>query len=115
MAVTAALAFVATQDLTASRAWWENLLGREPDRVPMPSDVEWAFNGGSGIQLVDDARRAGSSSVTLVVDDVDAELAAVAERGIAVPAAQTTPSGQFRIAILDDPDGNTVMFAQDLT
>lgn len=104
---------VSASDLTISRRWWTQLLGREPDAVPMPSDVEWHFAGG-GIQLVDDSEHAGHSSVTVGVDDVDAELAAIAKRGLEVPEAQTVPSGQFRIALFNDPDGNTVVLGQIL-
>lgn len=115
MAVSTALAVIAARDLEASRSWWETLLGRAADRIPMPTDVEWAFPAGGGLQLIDDAEHAGSSSVTLVVDDVDAELIAISSRGIDVPEAQTTSGDQFRIAILRDPDANTVVIAQDLT
>lgn len=116
MAIRNAFAVVATADLDRARDWWVRLLGRQPDRVPMPSDVEWDLPDGGVLQLVDDAERAGSSSVTLAVDDVDAELSAVATRGIdGVPAAETVPSGQFRLAMLADPDGNQVVVVQQLT
>ncbi|GMA31025.1 VOC family protein [Litorihabitans aurantiacus] len=115
MAVRTALAVVPSSDLERSRAWWVALLGREPDRVPMPTDLEWSFPDGGGLQLVDDGERAGSGGVTLGVEDVDAELAEIAGRGLEVPDAATVPSGQFRIAMLQDPDGNGVVLAQDLT
>ncbi len=113
MAVTTAFAVVPSVDLAAARAWWTQLLGREPDRVPMPSDLEWLFPAGGGLQLVEDAEHAGAGSVTLGVADVDAELAEAAGRGLEVPDAHTVPSGQFRIAMLRDPDGNNVVVAQE--
>lgn len=64
MPVTNVLDGVASSDLARSRAWWSQLLGREPDVTPMPSDLEWHFNG-DGIQLLDDSEHAGHSSVTL--------------------------------------------------
>lgn len=115
MTVTSALAVVPSRDLQAARRWWIQLLGRDADRVPMPSDLEWHFAQGGGLQVVDDAERAGAGSVTLGVDDVDAELAAARSRGLDVPRAETVPSGQFRMALLHDRDGNTVVLAQDLT
>ncbi len=36
-----------------------------------------------------------------------------ARRGVEVPQAQTVPSGQLWIAMLTDPDGNTVALAQE--
>ncbi|WP_313566821.1 VOC family protein [Mobilicoccus sp.] len=114
MPVITVFAVAPSSDLPRSRVWWTRLLGREPDRVPMPSDVEWHFPGGGGLQLVDDAAHAGAGSVTLGVDDIEGELAAIRGRGLEVPDAQTVPSGQFRIAMLNDPDGNTVVLAQTL-
>lgn len=114
MAVRTVLAVVPSAGLATARTWWTQLLGREPDRVPMPGDIEWVFASGGGLQLVDDAGHAGAGSVTLGVDDVDAELVEVAGRGLEVPAAQTVATGQFRLAMLEDPDGNTVVLAQTL-
>jgi hypothetical protein len=45
----------------------------------MPSDIEWHFASG-GLQLVDDSEHAGAGSVTLRVDDFDADLAAIGNR-----------------------------------
>lgn len=115
MSVTTVLAVIPTTDRAAARPWWTALLRREPDQVPMPGDLEWYFPDGGGLQVVDDAEHAGSGQVTLGVDDVDAELAAATERGLDVPDAQTVPSGQFRIAMLTDPDGNGVVLAQGLS
>jgi predicted enzyme related to lactoylglutathione lyase len=113
MTVTIVYAVIPASDLDTARVWWTRLLGREPDRVPMPSDVEWVFPSG-GLQLISDADHAGAGTVTLGVDDVDAELVDIAGRGVDVPQAQTVPSGQFRIATLHDTDGNTVVLAQAL-
>lgn len=43
MPVITVFAVAPSSDLPRSRVWWTRLLGREPDRVPMPSDVEWHF------------------------------------------------------------------------
>lgn len=115
MAVKTAFAVVPSADLVSARAWWTRLLGREPDRVPMPNDIEWLFPAGGGMQLVDDAEHAGAGSVTLGSDDIDGELVEIAGRGLEVPPAQTVPTGQFRLAMMQDPDGNTVVLAQELS
>lgn len=112
MTVTTVYAVIPAADLGRARAWWTALLGREPDRVPMPTDLEWHCASG-GLQVIEDAGHAGAGTVTLGVEDVDAELADIAARGLDVPQAQTVPSGQFRIATLHDPDGNTVVLAQE--
>ncbi|MTD14885.1 hypothetical protein GIS00_13140 [Nakamurella sp. YIM 132087] len=66
------------------------------------------------MQVVDDAEHAGAGSVTLGSDDVDGDVTGARDRGIEIPDPVTVPSGQFRIAQLTDPDGNTVVLAQDL-
>lgn len=114
MSVTRIMANVPSADIDVARTWWTRLLGREPDAVPMPSDLEWHFPAGI-VQVIEDPGRAGSGGVTLGTDDIDADLRDAAERGVDVPAAETVPSGQFRIALLHDPDGNSVVLAQDLT
>ncbi|WP_030484481.1 VOC family protein [Nocardioides aequoreus] len=114
MTVTTVLAAIPSSDLDVSRPWWSTLLGREPDLVPMPTDLEWHVPEGGGLQLIEDAERAGSGSVTLVVDDVGAEVDAARGRGLDVPHAQTVPSGQFRLSVLADPDGNRVVLAESL-
>lgn len=113
MTITNVYAVIPTADIDAATAWWATLLGRAPDRIPMPTDAEWFFASG-GLQVVADAEHAGAGTITLGVDDVDAELRSIAERGVDVPQAETVPSGQFRIATLHDPDGNTIVFAQEL-
>jgi hypothetical protein len=47
------------------------------------------------------------------VDDVDAHVAGLAGRGISAEAFDTS-SGQFRLATIQDPAGNTIKLAQDI-
>jgi len=61
MPVTNVLAVIPAADLSLGRPWWTQLLGREPDRVPMPSDVGWHFCSGAW-QLVEDSERAGPAA-----------------------------------------------------
>lgn len=110
MSITNSLAGVAVTDLAAALAWYERLLGRAADARPMPELAEWRFDQGGWVQLFADSKRAGSGSVTLVVDDLDAQLRALAEEKIIV--GETKSSALVRIAIVHDPDGNQIVFAQ---
>jgi hypothetical protein len=65
------------------------------------------------MQVFEDGGRAGRSSVTLVEDDLDARLADLAAKSIAVESAST--SEMAKVAILRDPDGNLVVFAEALS
>lgn len=56
---------------------------------------------------------AGTTNLTITVDDVDAHIADLADRGISAEALDT-PSGQFRLATIADPAGNAITLAQDI-
>jgi predicted enzyme related to lactoylglutathione lyase len=62
----------------------------------------------------DDADRAGSSTMTLVVSSLDEALAALEAKGIPVGPIQGTP-GFVKAATVTDPEGNRITFAEDLT
>ncbi len=109
MHFTNALAGIAVSDITKATKWYTEFLGRDPDRVPMSSDVEWDFPGGATLQVFDDKRRAGHSSLTLVPDDFKNEVERLANLG---HRPSDSKSGKFEIAIFADPDGNRLVLAQ---
>lgn len=112
MAIDNVLAGVAVTAIDASAQWYEKLLGR-PRGKPMPELVEWKFTGGGGLQLFVDPGRAGQSSVTLVVSDLDACLARLTKKGLTTVQRRTSKTALT--ALLRDPDGNQVQLAQTLS
>jgi catechol 2,3-dioxygenase-like lactoylglutathione lyase family enzyme len=112
MAVINALAGVAVKDLAAAIDWYSRLLDQPPATRPMEGLAEWAFRDGGWMQVFEDGSRAGRCSITLVEDNLDARLADLAAKGIAVESAST--SEMAKVAILRDPDGNLVVFAEPL-
>jgi len=112
MAVTNVLAGVAVRDLAGAIDWYGRLLGRGPDTQPMEGLAEWSFRDGGWMQVFEDEGRAGRSSVTLVEDDLDGRLADLAAKAIEVMS--TSESDMVKVAIVRDPDGNLVVFAQAL-
>lgn len=112
MAVTNALAGVAVKELAGAIDWYSRLLDRQPDTQPMEGLAEWAFRDGGWMQVFEDEARAGRSSITLVEDDLDARLADLAAKDIAVQS--TSESENLKVALVRDPDGNLVVFAQAL-
>lgn len=113
MVIRNALAGVAARDADASISWYGRLLGRPPDSAPMPQVAEWRFEGGGWLQVFSDPTRAGSSSVTLAVSDLDAALLELAELG--VEAFDITHSEIVRTATVRDPDGNRLVYAEALS
>ncbi len=65
--------------------------------------------GDWSVYVVEHADGAGNSVVTLFVDDLDAEVAAVAARGLE-PDERLTYSNGVRKALYRDPDGNELGF-----
>src|SRR5918998_441836 len=114
VAIDKVLADVAVADFASALTWYERLLGRPADAAPMEGLAEWHLAEGGGIQVSDDADRAGSSNVTLVVSSLDEQLAALEAEGIPVGPIQGT-SGLVKATTVTDPEGNEITFAEDLT
>jgi predicted enzyme related to lactoylglutathione lyase len=90
--------------------WYERLMGRAPDILPMDGEAMWNATDTGSIYLVADAARAGGGTVTVAVSDLDALLADLAGRGIEPAALETLPAG--RKATVIDPEGNWIAFVQ---
>jgi hypothetical protein len=108
MSIRNALAGVAVRDLGASLQWYEHLLDDTAFR-PMKEVGEFHFERGGSLQVFEDTRRAGASSVTLAVSDLDEQLDDLKKKGI--PTDQVTRTDQVSTAIIQDPDGNQIVFA----
>ena len=110
MTIKNALAGVAVRDLDVAIPWYERLLDRGPDARPMKEVAEWEFREGGWMQVFQDARRAGSSSVTLVENDLDVRLVDLKAKGITIDSSSS--SDDVKTAIISDPDGNQIVFAE---
>jgi catechol 2,3-dioxygenase-like lactoylglutathione lyase family enzyme len=109
MAIDNVLAGVAVRDLDAAARWYEQLLGHAGHR-PMKEVAEWRLPRGGCLQVFADAGRAGKSSVTLVVGNMEEQLARL--EALQVPIGKTTTTEAVKTAIVSDPDGNQVVFAE---
>jgi hypothetical protein len=112
MPITRVLAAVAVADIDSARSWYNRLLGRPPDAVPMDSLAEWHFPQNGMIQLVEDVERGGRSLLTLVVDDLKRELVALRNRGLEPGAMDDTTSDKVMFATVMDPDGNVITLVE---
>ena len=111
MGITTITTVLNVADHDVGVVWYSDLFGREPDRRPMESSAEWQLTETSAVMVYADAERAGGGSLIVGVADLDAQAAELYEREI-VLEPYTVPSGQFRLAELADPSGNTVTFAE---
>jgi predicted enzyme related to lactoylglutathione lyase len=111
MAITYVFAGIATGDYAVALPWYERLFGRPPDMLPQDEEAAWQLTDTGWIYLVGDPDRARKALLTLLVDNLDEHLAALAERGLA-PDESETLSNAGRKAAFVDPEGNKIIFAQ---
>ena len=91
MSIKHVLAVVPVSDLQASSRWYEALFGRPADNNPMPTLAEWQVVPGGWVQVFTDAERAGSGLLNFAVDDLEAHVADLRQRGLE-PGDFTAPT-----------------------
>jgi len=96
-------------DYQRSLAWYERLLGSPPSFFPHETEAVWELAEHRFLYIVERPGRAGYAVQTLVVDDLDARVAAIAGRGIE-PAERETYSNGVRKVTYRDPDENEIGF-----
>ena len=107
MEIDVLFARVPVSDFKAAKAWYERFFARVADVVAHDEEMMWRVIDGGWLYIVRDAERAGKGVVAMAVPDIEAAVAALAERGIA--AAPPTPEGEAgRKSRVYDPDGNSV-------
>ena len=84
------------RDLQAARPWYERLFG-EPSFFPNATEAVWTLAEDRSV-YVEEHAGAGSSVVTLFLDDLDAQVAAAAARGLE-PDERLTYSNGVRKAL----------------
>ena len=109
MSMQNVMAALAVSDIEAASAWFTKLLGRGPTEMPMPGLLEWEFPGGGWLQVYEKQDRAGQGSVTIIEDDLETRVASLQTAHIRIDTEKVSETTS--IAIVQDPDGNRVVFA----
>lgn len=111
----ALFAGVPVAELRPAIAWYERLLGRPPDFYPHEGEAVWQLAETGWIYVVrDPARASGRGLITVLVEDLEAQVAELAERGLATEPIETVP-GKVRRARIEDPEGNMITFGEPLS
>ena len=110
MSIDNALASVAVKNLEAAVAWYEQLLGRPADSMPMPEVAEWKFRRGGWLQVYQLPERAGSGSFTLAVSSIEEIVAQIEKLGI--DCSQRKSGEKVKTLMITDLDGNHIAFAE---
>lgn len=91
----------------ASLDWYTRLFGSPPAFFPNDREAVWALAEHRWLYIIVDQGRAGGAIQTVMCDDLDAVLAAVAERGLAFDDEER-PGPDTRKVMFHDPDGNEI-------
>ena len=77
--------------------------------LPHATEAVWTLAEDRSVYIVEHAEGAGQSVVTVMVDDLDAQVAAIAARGLE-PDERLTYSNGVRKVLYRDADGNELGF-----
>ena len=99
-------------DYERSLAWYERLLGAGPSFLPNDVEAVWELGEHRYVFIEVRPEHAGHAMHTLFVDDFDARVQAMADRGIE-PAQRETYSNGVRKVTYRDPDGTEIGFGGD--
>jgi catechol 2,3-dioxygenase-like lactoylglutathione lyase family enzyme len=96
-------------DYAAALEWYERLLGSRPSFVPADTEAVWELAEHRFIFIEQRPEHAGHARHLVFVDNLDALVAQIAERGL-VPAERETYANGVRKVAYRDPDGNEMGF-----
>lgn len=89
--------------------WYEQLLGSPPTFFPHESEAVWEFAEHRYVYIVQNPLHAGHALNLLFVDDLDALVGKIADRGLEPAKWETLQKGVRKITYRDD-DGNEFGF-----
>src|SRR6202050_4890476 len=94
MTIEYVFAGLVVRDRDQAAEWYARLLGRPADMLPNDAEAAWQLTESASLYLLANPDRAGRAVFTLIVPDLDTELAAIAARGIAATAIDELPAGR---------------------
>jgi predicted enzyme related to lactoylglutathione lyase len=103
----ALFAGIPVNDYPAALAWYEKLFGSPPSFFPHDTEAVWELAEHRSVYVEQQPEHAGHARHTLFVDDLDAVVAQIAERGLE-PSRRETYSNGVRKTTYSDPDGNEI-------
>ena len=100
---------ISVNDYAAALAWYERLLGAPPTFFASDTEAVWELAEHRSLYIEQRPEHAGHAMLTLFVDDFDARVAQIADRGLE-PTTREVYGNGVRKAIYRDPDGNEIGF-----
>ncbi len=111
---TSVVSVLHVNDFDEAVKWYAKWLGRQPDITPYEGIAEWqlAENALIQVSIAPDPSLAGKSFVVCGVRNIEAQITVCQNAG--VTASETQDLGFIKLAQVNDPAGNTVMFVQEM-
>jgi catechol 2,3-dioxygenase-like lactoylglutathione lyase family enzyme len=100
---------ISVSDYPAALAWYERLLGAPPAFFPNDIEAVWELAEHRYLYIELRPEHAGHALLTLFVEDFDAWIAQITDRGLE-PALQEVYENGVRKTTYRDPDGNEIGF-----
>jgi hypothetical protein len=93
------------RDYEVAKSWYAQLLGSEPSFIASETEAVWELTEHRSIAIEVNADHAGHAILAIFVDDLEAPVTQIAERGIR-PTERLT----YRNGVRKAPGGNEVAF-----
>jgi predicted enzyme related to lactoylglutathione lyase len=100
---------IPVNDYTAALAWYQRLLGSPPTFAPSDTEAVWELAQHRSVFIEQRPEHAGHAMLTIIVDDLDALVTQIVDRGLESTKRETYANG-VRKVIYCDPDGNEIGF-----
>ena len=112
--INSVIAVVPVRNQDTATGWYKKLLGRDADIVPVEGVAEWQLAENAWLQVTTDPERAGSTTVIIGVNDIDAQCSSCVAANVPHGEVVEYPEVIKMIEVID-PDGNKVAFIQDIS
>ncbi|MFI6090469.1 VOC family protein [Streptomyces sp. NPDC051218] len=100
---------IPVRDYTTAVAWYQRLFGGPPAFLPNETEAVWELGEHRYMFIEVRPDHAGHALHTVFVEDLDARLSGIADRGLRPDTRETYANG-VRKATYRDPDGNEIGF-----
>ena len=112
--INSVIAVVPVKDQNRAVGWYKKLFGRDADIVPMEGVAEWRLAENAWIQVTADTERAGTATAIIGVNDIEVQCSDFTASNVPYGEVVEYP-GIVKMVDVIDPDGNKIVFVQDIS
>lgn len=112
--INSVISVIPVNDFEKVLSFYIKLFGRDPDIVPMEGIAEWQLIENAWIQVSINPERAGTATVVVGVNEIEAQCEECISANLSIGEIAEYP-GIIKMAEINDPEGNTIAFVQDIS